>query len=143
MATRVWYCCQCKDGPVSVANNTGCANCSHKKCNSCTVETNYVEHTLVNTIADAPIITSFYDPCHIGHINMMSAYYDGTHSHAIPLGYTNTSATHGHGEPTDGGDYRWTCSECSADNSYAHDAACWNCQHWKCTYCNVYEVKRK
>ena len=38
---------------------------------------------------------------------------------------------------------RWTCSECLADCSFDLNVACWNCQHWRCSTCGVYEVRWK
>lgn len=35
--TQVWYCCNCGDGPYTVALNIGCAECGHKKDRCCPV----------------------------------------------------------------------------------------------------------
>jgi hypothetical protein len=37
--------------------------------------------------------------------------------------------------------YWWSCGYCRYDNSYAVDASCVSCQHWRCGCCTLYEVK--
>ncbi|OCK94611.1 uncharacterized protein K441DRAFT_677447 [Cenococcum geophilum 1.58] len=33
-----WYCCSCGDGPMGTANNAGCCECGHWRCEMCSVE---------------------------------------------------------------------------------------------------------
>lgn len=131
MAT-VWYCCECGNGPMGTNNNSSCSHygCYHRRCGSCSVVEQ--DHFALDMGSNSPNL-------------LAQAPTQTTLSTVVPAsgqgGHTFTCSTHELGEPTDGGDYRWTCSECHADNSYHHDAACWDCQHWRCTSCSVYEVK--
>jgi hypothetical protein len=119
---------------MGTSNNSSCSqyNCYHPKCSSCSV-----------------VQQEFFalDPGCESQNHIAPILIHSTGSTTVPFlgygGHTYTCSTHAHSEPTDGGDFRWSCSECFADNSYNHDAACWECQHWRCRKCEVYEVIRK
>lgn len=136
--TRVWYCCQCEDGPLSVANITGCPMCPHNKCSGCK------EKTISNKRSTADI--------HFGKLTTNTLALEN-----IVADATTSGIRHGYhrpavsaydfaslGEPTDGGDivYRWTCCNCSGDNSYEYSPGCTDCNnHWRCGGCSVYPTK--
>lgn len=134
--STVWYCCQCSNGPMGTSVNVSCSqyNCGHNRCGGChVVQQEYFVYGDSHAVLSQQA-TSLESPLVENSTNI---------GIAMAIGNVYTSSTHGFGEPTDAGEYRWTCSECFADNSYDHDAACWNCQHWKCGSCGVYEVIRK
>jgi hypothetical protein len=35
----IWFCCECGDGPSSVKIIPACPECSHRRCDTCTVTT--------------------------------------------------------------------------------------------------------
>lgn len=136
--STVWYCCQCKNGPMGTNNNSSCSqyNCQHLRCSYCDVVQQ--EYFALNEHEDA---TQSHSTALLGHDIVL-----GSSGSLVSLGHTGhayTCSEHGYGEPTDAGDHRWTCSECYADNNYHTDAGCWSCQHWRCGSCQVYEVIRK
>ena len=133
----VFYCCQCRAGPMGTATHASCYNCSHEKCSSCDVysEEEFAHnHEARGTNQDV-----------VPGDRVLSN--DCSSLDSLPsLGHTGqifTCSHNNHGELTDGRDFRWTCCESFADNSYNHDEACWNCQGWRCNTCKVYEVIRK
>jgi hypothetical protein len=133
MAT-VWYCCQCGNGPMGTSNNSSCSesHCFHSRCVDCSVVQQ--EYVALQSGCESQNHTA---PSIIQSTDLTTVLFIGSGGHAY------ICLKHGHGEPTDGRDFRWTCRECFADNNYNHDAACWDCQHWRCDSCNVYEVIRK
>ncbi|KAF2622898.1 hypothetical protein BU25DRAFT_414882 [Macroventuria anomochaeta] len=120
MAT-VWYCCQCKNGPMSIANNPQCtgANCTsqHHQCGYCETEIAHADYDFDLT---------------------------DTHTHGFAsLIHPHANSMHAHGELVDGNEtYRWQCCNCHSDNSCEYNKGCYNCSHWRCsTYCSVYAIK--
>jgi len=39
VATQVWYCCQCGNGPMIVKATSHCSSCTIRRCSQCTIVT--------------------------------------------------------------------------------------------------------
>jgi hypothetical protein len=122
---------------MGTATHASCYNCSHLKCNSCPV---YSQENFAHAYG-----TIVNDHSHVS--DKLPVTHDALFPGLLPslghIGHAFTCSYNNHGEPVDGKEYRWSCHHCFSDNSYSHDAACWNCQHWLCKSCDVYEVIRK
>lgn len=150
MATQVWYCSECGDGPLVAAHNTGCPSCYHTKCGECAEDTIYTKHSTgnnhtggVTNLAQAPATSSVIT----NPLTLPNAITYAEPSSMRQCARPSVVSVHDDsllGVPTDGGDinYRWTCCRCYGDNSYEYDKGCSDCNnHWRCSGCSVYGIK--
>ena len=137
-----YYCCQCKNGPLSIRLCPACVHCGHYGCGLC--ETDATENISDREIAPATAaeilvytnVSSNVDSTH----HLPPATPSRSPIHKIPdMDVTPTICGHfSDEEPTDGGGYIWFCCVCEdGPMTCAINAACCSCGHERCGRCVV------
>ncbi|KAJ4984430.1 hypothetical protein SVAN01_10065 [Stagonosporopsis vannaccii] len=115
-----WYCSECGDGPLLIANNVDCPNCYHRKCTYCQEETIYPKYSRGDDSIglDSSTITNVSSNVALTSVTSHDIVVNTCHKYN---GTTISTHIHGHQNgPMGGGEvvYLWRCSQSWADNRY-------------------------